>query len=272
MLDVRCWTFIFKITPYGINVTCECLQNNLGLRRFDPIGMNPLIQAISINRKGFTLLEILIAMFIFGVVLTTIFTSYTGTFRIIDETESQVDIYAMARTVLIRMQEDLESVYFKETGASKSEGSSLEPAIFLGENKEINGKDADTLRFLSRAHLIFDEEDENPGVAEISYYVSENGVEDSLALYRSDRPELEEPQEEETGGLILCDGLFSVNITYHDADGEMHENWDSSEDEFKHKLPAMVSILLEFVNIRNAEKPYKFMTRVALPMARERHE
>ncbi len=86
--------------------------------------MNPLIQTSSISRKGFTLLEILIAMFIFGVVLTTIFTSYTGTFRIIDETESQTDIYAMARTVMIRMQEDLESVHFKETGSSKSEGSS----------------------------------------------------------------------------------------------------------------------------------------------------
>jgi general secretion pathway protein J len=234
--------------------------------------MNPLIKTSPISRKGFTLLEILIAMFIFGVVLTTIFTSYTGTFRIIDETESQADIYAMARTVLIRMQEDLESIHFKETGASKPEGSSPEFATFLGENKEIKGRDADTLRFLSRAHLVFDEEDENPGVAEISYYLTENEVEDSLALYRSDRPELEEPQEEGTGGLILCDGLFSVDITYHDADGEMHETWDSSEDESKHKLPVMVSIFLEFVNIRNAEKPYKFMTRVALPMAREKHE
>jgi len=178
----------------------------------------------------------------------------------------------MARTVMIRMQEDLESIHFKETAASKPEGSSVEPATFLGENKEIKGRDADTLRFLSRAHLVFDEEDENPGIAEISYYVSENEVEDSLALYRTDRPELEGPQEEGTGGLILCDNLFSINITYHDADGEMHEAWDSSEDESKHKLPAMVSILLEFVNIRNVEQPYKFMTRVALPMARERHE
>ena len=234
--------------------------------------MNPLNQTSSISRKGFTLLEILIAMFIFAVVLTTIFSSYTGTFRIIDETESQTDIYAMARTVLIRMQEDLESIHFKETGSSESEVSSLEPATFLGENKEINGRDADTLRFLSRAHLIFDEEDENPGVAEISYYVSANEVEDSLALYRSDRPELEAPQEEGTGGLILCDGLFSVNITYHDADGEIHETWSSSEDESKHKLPAMVSILLEFVNPKNTEKPHKFMTRVAIPMAGEKHE
>ena len=234
--------------------------------------MNPLNKKSSIGRKGFTLLEILIAMFIFAVVLTTIFTSYTGTFRLIEETESQADIYAMARAVMIRIQEDLESIHFKETGASKTGGNSLERAIFLGESKDINGRDADTLRFLSRAHLIFDEEDETPGIAEISYYVSENETEENLTLYRSDRPELETPQEEGTGGLILCDGLHSVNITYYDADGEIHETWDSSADDFKDTLPKMVYILLEFENTENAEKPYKFMTRVAIPMAREKNE
>ena len=28
---IRCWTFIFQKTPYGINATCECLPNNLAL-------------------------------------------------------------------------------------------------------------------------------------------------------------------------------------------------------------------------------------------------
>jgi hypothetical protein len=102
--------------------------------------------------------------------------------------------------------------------------------------------------------------------------VSENETEENLTLYRSDRSELEAPQEDGTGGLILCDGLYSVNITYHDADGEIHEAWDSSEGEFKDKLPKMVSVLLEFENTKNAEKPYKFMTRVALPIAGEKDE
>ena len=225
-----------------------------------------------INRRGFTLLEILIAMFIFAVVLTTIFTSYTGTFRIIDETESQTDIYAMARIVLSRIQEDLESINFKEAKTSEPEESSPQPAMFLGEDNEIKGRDADSLRFLSRAHLIFNEEDENPGIARISYYVSENEVGDDLVLYRSDTPELEEPSEEGTGGLILCDGLYSINVTYYDADDESHEHWDASGTEFRNQLPKMVSILLEFVNDESPEKPHKFMTSVALPMAGGKNE
>lgn len=220
-----------------------------------------------INRKGFTLFEILIAMFIFAVVMSTIFTSYTGTFRIIDDTESRAEIYAMARIALARMQEDLESVHFQTAVTSESEKSQ-----FLGENKEIEGRDADDLRFLSRAHLIFSEEDESPGIAEISYYIGEDEESDGLVLYRSDTPALGESPEHGTGGLVLCNGLFSVNVNYYDDDGEIHESWDSSKEEFNNGLPAMISILLQFADEKSPEKPHKFMMCVALPMAGGKHE
>lgn len=220
-----------------------------------------------INRNGFTLFEILIAMFIFAVVLSTIFTSYTGTFRIIGDAESQAEIYAMGRIALERMQEDLESVHFQDAGILGSEKSQ-----FLGENKEIKESHADDLRFLSRAHLSFSEEDESPGIAEIHYYIAEDENSVGLVLYRSDTPALVEAPEQGTGGLVLCDGLFSLNMTYYNDDGEINESWDSSKDEFNKKLPARVAILLEFKDEKNPEKLHKFMTCVALPMAGEKHE
>ena len=251
---------------------CTDLFQNL-TELLHPINqMKPKNLVNLINQRGFTLMEILIAIFIFAVVLTTIFTSYTGTFRIIAETESQADIYAMARIVLARIQEDLESIHFKEVKTSEPEESSPRPAMFLGEDNEIKGRDADSLSFLSRAHLIFNENDENPGIARIRYYVGEKEEGDALVLYRSDTPELEELPEEGTEGLILCDSLFSVNITYYDAEDEPHEDWDSSGGEFKNQLPKMVSILLEFVNDESHERPHKFMTSVALPMAGGKNE
>ncbi len=39
--------------------------------------------------SGFTLVEVLITVFIFAIVLSTIFATYTGSFRIMDQTESQ---------------------------------------------------------------------------------------------------------------------------------------------------------------------------------------
>lgn len=219
------------------------------------------------NSSAFTLLEILIAMFIFAIVLSTIYTSYTGTFRIVDETESQTDIYEMARIALERMQEDLESVYIPEN--PKSSGPE-EPASslfeFIGEDKEIEGRSADPLRFTSTAHLVFSEEDEASGAAEIVYYVEEGAEGEGFVLYRSDTSTFEEKPEEATGGLVLCDSLVSVSFAYYDDEGEVSDNWDSTSDQLKNRIPRMVSILLEFQNKSDPETPFKFLTTVALPV------
>ena len=62
-----------------------------------------------------------------------------------------------------------------------------------------------------------------------------------------------------------------MNFTYYTDEGEEYESWDSTKDEFMGRVPAMVSILLEFVNRSNPEAPFKFKTGVALPMARNRY-
>lgn len=230
-------------------------------------------QTNPINSYGFTLLEILIAVFILAIVLSTIFTSYTGTFRIIDETESQADTYGMARIALGRVLEDLESIYFSKTSETlESEGATIQPTRFVGEDKEIKERSADSLRFLSRAHIVFDEEDKDFEVAEIIYYVRENEDGDSLVLYRSDTLEFEETLTEDKSGLVLCDGLFSVNFAYYDMNGKVYDSWDSTEGDFVDRLPAMVSIELSFANRSNLEAPIKFMTGVTLPMARDKYE
>ncbi len=222
------------------------------------------------NTKGFTLLEILIAMSIFAVVLSTLYTAYTGTFRNIEETESRIDMYEMARIALGRMVEDLESVYMSQRAKdSESEEGIPEPKPFLGEDAEINGRSADTLRFLSKAHIVFNEEDNGAGAAEIVYEVRESEEGDSFFLYRSDKQDLKEGSEEGAQGLMLCDGLHSVNFTYYDDNGEAHDGWDSSSESFEDSLPARVSILLEFVNRSDPEAPFKFMVGVALPLARK---
>jgi len=222
------------------------------------------------NQAAFTLLEILIAMFIFAIVLSTIYASYTGSFRIVNETESQTDIYEMARIALERMHEDLESVYISEKAkGSESEEEASSSSGFFGEDKEITGRSADSLEFSSTAHVDFSEEDETCGTAEIAYYVQEGNDGEGLVLYRSDTPAFEEKPEKATGGLVLCDSLVSVNFTYYDddEDDDGYDDWgDSTSDQSKNPIPTRVSILLEFQNRSDPEKPFKFLTTVALPV------
>ncbi|MFH1241685.1 MAG: prepilin-type N-terminal cleavage/methylation domain-containing protein [Pseudomonadota bacterium] len=223
-----------------------------------------------LNTEGFTLVEILIAVFIFAVILTTIFTTYTGAFRIMEQTESQAGIYAMARTALERMIEDLESIYvIPRTTTNKTDGDTRLPDLFVGEEKEIGGRPFASLRFLSTAHISFQGGAQVSAATRIAYYVVQSEGENGASLFRSDTPELEEGPEEGSGGVPLCEGLSAVDFTYYGADGTPHKNWDSADLASDAKLPVMVFISLEFLNKADPDSPIRFRTGVSLPMGRE---
>lgn len=222
----------------------------------------------STGHSGFTILEILIAIVIFVTLLTTIYASYTGTFRVIGDTESQAEIYQMARIAMERMLEDLESLYIQEGSRNAgSEGSTENLFQFLGEEREIMGQRADTLRFLSSAHIDFSGNNPGYGATQIGYYVKESNNGESFILYRTDNPLLKEPYppDEMSGGLVLCEGLVSVSFTYYGEDGQTSNSWDSNSAGTESKIPKAVSISLEFINASNPELPVKFTTSVALP-------
>jgi general secretion pathway protein J len=228
----------------------------------------------STENSGFTLAEILIAIFIFAVVITIIYTSYTGTFRVVDETESQAEIYRMARIAMERMLEDLESTYIPEKrGTIHSEEESVQSFQFLGKDQEIKGRCADTLRFISRAYINLSGQDKDTGKTEIGYYVKENEEGDDFVLYRSDRPMFEDRfplrEDSDADGMVLCQGLISADFTYYKERDEAFESWDSASDEHKDTIPRMVSIVLEFVNPLSPEVPLRFMTSTSLPIKKE---
>jgi general secretion pathway protein J len=219
-------------------------------------------------QSGFTLFELLVAIVIFALVLSTIYASATGTFRVVEDIEAQVELYRMARIAMERIIEDLESVYIQEAASKgKPSADTLAASAFVGEDNEIDGRSADGLRFTSRAHVNLSGEERDPGAAEIVYYVREGDEGEGLIFYRNDRPlfEVSGSDEEDTGGLVLCERLHSVDFTYHEQDGTVREDWDTDSDELKGALPTMVSISLEFNYGSGSGVPLKFFTRVSIP-------
>ena len=62
-----------------------------------------------------------------------------------------------------------------------------------------------------------------------------------------------------------------MNFTYYDDSGQARDSWDSTMEEFEGKLPAMVTVQLEFVNPSNPEAVLRFMSSVALPLAKNEY-
>ncbi|OGP67029.1 MAG: hypothetical protein A2031_05500 [Deltaproteobacteria bacterium RBG_19FT_COMBO_43_11] len=206
---------------------------------------------------GFTLLEILIAIFILGVVLTTVYASYSSTLRVAHDVEYESGIYKMARISLNRMIKDLSSLQLS--------GDSF---ILRAEKKLVRKHEFVSLIFWSAAHLAFGESDISGNTANISYFVKEDEDGDSFSLWRADVPGTKPSPEKNTdGGFVLCQNIESLNLKFYDASGRETDNWDSSSlsSEQKGKAPAAIKIELSLVNVNDAEKPFKFMTKVFLP-------
>ncbi len=216
------------------------------------------------KQSGFTLLEIIVALFIFAVIVSVIYPAYTGTYRNIDIAESQAEIYEMARTTLIRIVEDLESTYIpKEINGSQDNENR---DSFTGQTDYIEGRRADRIRFFSKSHIDIGESVIEGGDAKIAYYplLKED---ESISLYRSDTPGNLEWPEENTNGWIICEGLYSISFTYRDKDGDTHDEWDESVSGSTNRLPSIINIRLEFINKDDPETPLTFSTAVALPLA-----
>lgn len=222
------------------------------------------------DEKGFTLFEILITLFIFSVVMSTILYAYSGTFRVVQETEAATDVYDQARIALERICEDLESTYIPRDAATV-EGAEAGPEeiLFLGEAADSGTEPFDTLMFLSFAHMDFEKMASVLQPSEIVYYVKQDNPDAPAVLYRSDTPLSQEKPMAGTGGFPLCGGLSAAEFTYYDREGEAHENWNASEKGRAQRLPTRVGVVLRFGSDTDEKSTIVFKTSVFISASRE---
>jgi general secretion pathway protein J len=207
---------------------------------------------------GFTLVEILIAIFILGLVMSTVYVSYSGILKNSHQLEEEGSIYKMARTSLDRMIKDLSSLH---TSSGNFD--------LRAEKQTLDKRDFYSLSFWSASHLVFGENEGAGRPAEISYYVQEDEGGGSFSLWRSDLSGAKPtPGKNPGGGFMICQNVDSFSLKFYDSAGNELESWDSSSSssDQQGKSPRAVKIELSLVNFNDKEKPYKFMTKIFLPV------
>ena len=209
------------------------------------------------NTQGFTLLEILIAIAIFGMVIGLAYSSYNATFTITNSAEEHTETYAKARISMERIMDDLESFYV---------GKEM---FFKGKSESFGIGNGDSLEFTSTAHIQLHPGDVSTGPVIIRYRVEEDQNSDSLLLYRSESPLLKQDTEDKDNpGLLLCDNLSQVIFSYHDKDGQEQENWGDEDDTADDaSLPSLINISLRFNDNEEKSAGSLFQTAITLPAA-----
>lgn len=241
-----------KISPTG--------QNDKGIkaRKAKAVHTPIVFPGDHFGSRGFTLIEILLAIFILGLVLSTVYAAYSGTLKVVQEMEQENSVYRMARTAMDRMIRDLSCI--------AQSGGSFE---FRSGKDRVDNHEFGSLSFWSAAHLAFRENDVDGGAVLVGYFVVEEQGEKTISLRRSELADIRAAKNRTSnGGYVICRNIESLNFRFYDVSGREFDSWDSSSttEGKKGKIPVAVQIELSLVNSQNKEKPYKFMTKVFLPM------
>lgn len=217
----------------------------------------------TIRERGFTLVELLIAIFIFAIVISSVYGAYRATFHIVHGSEYQLKVANSARVVVERLAEDFSSIVTGPGG------------VFFGENHEYSDAIGDSLSFVSSAHLALRKTDTLSGHALVQYLPELDLDTGLLNLYRSDVVLLPgvEKDDDDVSKHLICRGLQEFRFTYVDQDGNEAEEWQVEEvvspggdaETEETPFPSLVYVEFKFAESVESENSTVFKTAFALP-------
>jgi general secretion pathway protein J len=223
--------------------------------------------AICNGSRGFTLLEILTAIFILAIVVSLVLGAFDAIFSNADSINNSTDLNEMGSAALDRMAEDLKSIHVMQYPRYQLPDTKEddEPDIYRVEGKTSNvgGHTFTWLRFTSMAHLPLNHDAEE-GIAEIVYYVQETR-DNRFIIRRADHlypyPEFEERDTDPE----LSEQVLDFTLTYFDFEGKEYEQWDSESDDTEYGTPRAIGIKLV---MGDESASYTLTTQIALPVYR----
>jgi len=227
--------FGFRISDFGLKATLAANPQS-AIR-------NPQ------SRRGFTLLELLVAMVLMVVVASCLYTSlYTG-FRAYRSAQSAVEPTLLAINAIELLKEDIDGVL--------PPGSALAGSFIGVDAPGTKGVDADSLEFYT-THIYADEEQLMGGLGKIVLLLETdpNSEDGSYMLVRRLTTNLLAPKEAQAEEQVLCRRVVSLNLRYFDGYGWVDE-WDSTAD--ANSLPRAVEVDIEIAHNGKggAEEPQK---------------
>ena len=203
----------------------------------------------SVTGDGFTLLEVIIAITIFGICITLVYTLYSSVTSVVSSVEKQSARDLSAKIILDRVAADLSSVHVAEDGyvTVKESGG------FLEEDPIVD--------IVTTAHLQLDPNARPVDISRVRYYLRQNDDSETYTLLRSDSPVMVSGQISELPEKSkhrLSAEVVNFQITCIGQDGEEYEEWDSFEDfdadqEVYDRFPRSYKILLDLGEAEGGE-------------------
>lgn len=219
---------------------------------------------------GFTLVEILVATVILGLVIAIVLGSFRSVFSRTEAIDRSLSQSQMVLACFNRLLTDIQATHVQPAElyrpAAPGSDRPADPYRWEVDTETINGQRFARLRFASRGHVAFGAE-EGAGVAEIVYYVQQASGQ-RFVLRRSDRLDQDAPFEPKPWDPVVCGKLREFAVICLDADGKEHEQWDSEDSALGYATPQAVRLRISAGT--DEQTPQTHQTLIGVPVFRER--
>ncbi|MEJ2744777.1 MAG: type II secretion system protein GspJ [bacterium] len=183
------------------------------------------------GRRGFTIVEVLMAILITSVIAGIIYGSYMGGLRIIYASQKDMERTHMADVILDRITSDLACAFLR---------ADKEYLIFVGGGGD-GEYSSDSLTFISSNHERASRDARESTLSEVSYFLDPDGGDDLYILRRED-PSLDDDPFSGGDTRIIGEGVAELRFEYN-GEGGWTSSWDSRENS---SLPTAVRVSLVF--------------------------
>jgi len=211
--------------------------------------------------RGFTLVEVMIAIAITAFIGAIIGVSFNTTNVNMDIVESQAERYRMLRVAMSRMEREIGAAYVSDRYDSKRYRDAFDrPTNFVGAK--------DKLLFTSMSHqrLYADAKESDQMVVEYQVKSSPDPKAKGRSdLVRREKAVLEERMDRGGTEDTLFEGARKIEFQYWNSERKQWEDeWDTRRADRKSILPSRVKISLYAIDESGKDVRYTTQTRLML--------
>lgn len=223
--------------------------------------------------KGFTLMEILVAVVIFSLLMTTIFSSFKAFVMSSDHIQTAISRDETMGPPLKIISRDLMLVHFSLPPAyvKPDTRSTPDPFRLVGSQDNVGGEEFSRLRFVSQGLLTVHGNDGHQFPVQIIYHVRAN-ENDGFDLCRSESlPPWEDGVENGCDPILIRD-ISSFELTFFNGENETFTQWDSDTESFDHATPHAIGVMIRIKDANAQDDTMSsdsIMTSIVLPVRRD---
>jgi general secretion pathway protein J len=183
--------------------------------------------------KGFTLIEVLLAMAILVVIMSVVYGSFSTAGRNVEQAEAARDETDLARTLLSKLTDDLTNAYFNPTmtATSPATNKSVNLTILYGKKIEVGEGDEKTrqdsldLTTLTNWRRPDSRETE---LLEVGYYFKEKPDGSGYTFFRREKREIgpDAPPLEGGAEYEISDRVEGLQFRYYNGTA-WRDDWDT---------------------------------------------